>query len=223
MSVSPLPVSWNPYTQLGWHLVPISPGSKGPKSAGWNRRENTITDPAKLPPNHGIGLAHAYSGTMALDIDVIADARAALAEHNINLDDLMNAPDAVTIDSGNPGHAKLIYAMPFGLALPSKKLINTAEDGSKYNYLDFRCATSDGLTVQDVLPPTIHPITMRPYQWGGRGNWQRLPTIPADLLTWWQSMVEQDNERTIANPGSVDASWDEIRSALFHQSRPVPR
>ena len=52
--------------------------------------------------------------------------------------------------------------------------------------LEFRCATRDGLTVQDVLPPSIHPDTGQPYRWGGKGDWWDIPEIPQTLLHVWQ-------------------------------------
>lgn len=217
-----LPVSFDTYIRHGWSLVPVPHGTKGPTSAGWNRKENCLRDSTHIPPNHGVGLAHAYSGTMALDIDDWDTSTVELAKHGISLQALYDAPDAVTVISGNPGHGKLLYAMPFGLALASKKLIATRPDGQKYNYLDFRCGTSNGLTVQDVLPPSIHP-NGRPYQWGGNGRWERLPIIPQALLDLWQSMLAADAERNIKIAGSVDASWDDIRSALGAISPDVSR
>src|SRR5574343_871114 len=221
--VASLPVSFDPYVRVGWHLVPIPNGTKGPKTSGWNKKENTITDPNKIPPGHGVGLCHAYSGTMALDIDNWGRASKELTDHGIDLQALYDAPDAVIINSGNPGHGKLLYAMPFGMALTSKKLVDSLPDGSKYNYLDFRCATAAGLTVQDVLPPTIHPVTCKPYQWAGNGNWQRLPQIPQALLDVWQSLLAEDTERKISVTGAVDASWEEIRQALDHIDPSISR
>lgn len=55
--------------------------------------------------------------------------------------------------------------------------------------LELRCATSDGLTVQDLLPPSIHPDTGQPYKWGGKGDWRDMPVIPAALLAVWQQEV----------------------------------
>lgn len=52
--------------------------------------------------------------------------------------------------------------------------------------LEFRCGTREGLTVQDTLPPSIHPDTGRPYRWGGKGDWRAIPEIPAALLAVWQ-------------------------------------
>jgi hypothetical protein len=63
--------------------------------------------------------------------------------------------------------------------------------------LEFRCATRDGLTVQDVLPPSIHPDTGQPYRWGGKGDWWDIPEIPQTLLTvWQQELAARETGRT---------------------------
>jgi hypothetical protein len=146
---------------------------------------------------------------MALDIDNWTVTTSLLAEYDIDLQALYDAPDAVVINSGKPGHGKLLYAMPFGTALPSKKIMH----GGITAY-ELRCATVSGLTVQDVLPPSIHPETLQPYHWAGHGHWTRLPIIPQPLLDLWNGMLVQDKERTIATDGTIDASWEEIRQAL---------
>jgi len=212
------PASVDAYIRHGWSLVPIPPNTKGPRTPGWNFRENALQSQADLSSGFGIGLAHAYSGTMALDIDNWIIAASLLDQHGIDLQSLYNAPDAVVINSGKPGHGKLLYAMPFGAALPSKKIIH-----SGITIYELRCATAGGLTVQDVLPPSIHPETRQPYHWAGSGHWTRLPIIPQALLDLWNAMLSQDKERTISTEGAVDASWDEIRSALEHISPDVSR
>lgn len=207
-SVQQHPASVDAYIRHGWSLVPIPPGTKGPTGAaavGWNRREKCLKDQTELMHGYGIGLAHAYSGTMAFDID---NWDATVAQ-GIDLDALYAAPDAVIINSGRPGHGKLLYRMPFGLALPSKKIIVNASTA-----YELRCATANGLTVQDVLPPSIHPDTRQPYHWAGLGHWTRLPVIPQVLLDIWQELLGQDKERIIATGEQVDASWEEIRQAL---------
>lgn len=207
-SVQQHPASVDAYIRHGWSLVPIPPGTKGPTGAaavGWNKRERCLKDQTQLPQGYGIGLAHAYSGTMAFDID---NWDATVAQ-GIDLDVLYAAPDAVVINSGRPGHGKLLYQMPFGMALPSKKIIVNGQTA-----YELRCATANGLTVQDVLPPSIHPDTRQPYHWAGLGHWMRLPTIPQQLLDIWQELLAQDKERTIATGEQVDASWEEIRQAL---------
>jgi len=203
------PASVDAYIRHGWSLVPIPANTKGPRTPGWNLRENALKSQGDLPSGFGIGLAHAYSGTMALDIDDWATATNLLAEHGVYLQALYEAPDAVVIHSGKPGHGKLLYAMPFGAALPSKKILHNGATA-----YELRCATASGLTVQDVLPPSIHPETRQPYRWAGSGHWTRLPTIPQALLDLWNELLDQDKERTISIDGTVDASWQEIRQAL---------
>ena len=199
------PASVDAYIRHGWSIVPIPANTKGPRTLGWNLKQNALKAQCDLPPGYGIGLAHAYSGTMAFDID---NWDATVAQ-GIDVQTLYDAPDAVVIHSGRPGHGKLLYQMPFGLALPSKEVII---DG--LTVYELRCATANGLTVQDVLPPSIHPDTRQPYHWAGRGHWTRLPTIPQSLLDIWQSLLTQDKERTITTDGVVDASWEEIRQAV---------
>jgi hypothetical protein len=162
-----------------------------------------------------VGLAHAYSGTCAIDIDHWDSAEGLLKDHGIDLTALYSALDAVTIESGRQSRGKLLYTMPFGITLPSKKISYTDPTGTRQVAYELRCASTNGLSVQDVLPPTIHPLTNRPYQWGGRGRWDNLPTIPQALLNLWQDLAKQDSERTIPTD-TVSASWDEIRSALEH-------
>ncbi len=205
-SVAQHPASVDAYIRQGWSLVPIPPNTKGPKLAGWNQRGAALRSQADLIPGFGIGLAHAYSGTMALDIDHWDRACNELALQGIDLQGLYNAPDAVIIDSGRQGHGKLLYAMPFGLALPSKKITRSGT-----TIYELRCATTNHLTVQDVLPPSIHPDTKQPYRWAGRGHWTRLPLIPEALLDLWQSLLSTTVLDAVA---PTSASWDEIISAL---------
>ena len=161
-SVQQHPASVDAYIRHGWKLVPIPPGTKGPRAIGWNRAEGAINSQADLPPGYGIGLAHAYSGTMALDIDNWDMALKILSDQGVDIAALYAAPDAVIIDSGRTGRGKLLYRMPEGYVLPSRKVIRDA-----ITVYEIRCATSANLTVQDVLPPSIHPDTQQPYRWAG--------------------------------------------------------
>ena len=207
-----LPSSFDSYIRHGWALVPIPHGTKGPRNPNWNHKENCLTNSAAIPPGHGVGLAHAYSGTMALDIDDWDGTASLLSQHGIDLQSLYDAPDAVQIISGNPGHGKLLYAMPFGATLPSKKV--NVDNKTVY---ELRCGTQTGLTVQDVLPPSVHPSTQRPYQWGGKGDWNQLPTIPDALLALWSSLLDADKQvQQSLTPKTADSvHWHEIKSALY--------
>jgi len=206
-SIQSHPASVDAYIRHGWHLVPIPAGTKGPRAVGWNKKERTLKSQHELPPGFGIGLAHAYSGTAALDIDDWQAAVEALKEAGIDLTALYNAPDAVRIESGRQGHGKLLYTMPFGIALPSKKINRNGK-----TVYELRCATASGLTVQDVLPPSIHPDTGQPYRWGGLGRWENLPEMPLSIIDLWQSLLTIETEPS--NNHQISTSWDQIKGAL---------
>lgn len=222
MSVTPLNSSFDNYIRAGWYLVPIPPSTKGPRSPGWNKKENAMPSGSVLPPGFGVGLMHAYSGTMALDIDAWSQAKDMLLEQGIDLDALYSAPDAVTIESGNPGHGKLLYAMPFGMTMPTKKVTYQDSGQSKVAY-ELRCSSSNGMTVQDVLPPSTHVSTGLQYTWGGRGNWTRLPMCPVEVLALWDDLTKNDASRTIKSHSGPNTSWDEIKSALYAIKPDCPR
>jgi hypothetical protein len=214
------------YVAHGIALIDIPPRQKGPNSPGWNEEGNAITDPKRAGALCGnIGIAHAYCSplpTMALDIDDLPKARAWLAERGIDLDTLLDADDAVQISSGKEDSRKLVYRLPDGVARIPTKQITDAE--TREMLLEFRCASANGLTVQDVLPPSVHPDTGRPYQWAGKGNWRSMPTIPLALLTVWQSLLkpaatQSRGVRTDADDSSVftlpPEAIQHLRSALL--------
>jgi hypothetical protein len=209
------------YIDHGFKLVPIPPNSKGPFNKSWNQLENCLTSEDKLPNGFGVGLAHAYSGTMALDIDNMNNAYDELMKHEIDLSKLMKKEDAVFVLSGKPNRAKLLYKMPEDVILPSKKINHMNE-----TIFELRCATHNGLTVQDVLPPSIHPDTKKPYEW--RGDWKNLPLIPDELLTYWKELAEtvslHPNEimPTVTSTDD-DYSLEDIKYALTYISSSIGR
>lgn len=178
------------YIAHGWLLCRIAPGSKGPKMADWNIRENAATT---FPLGHGAGLLHAYSNSMALDIDKYDVAHIWLAERGVDLDALMAADDAVRISSGKVSSAKLLYATSArtGKACAPYPGVDANGKPRQKMALDFRCATSDGLSQQDVLPSSIHPGTGKPYIWefGLCGDWRLLPPLPASLDAIWTEIA----------------------------------
>ncbi|MFA7486746.1 MAG: phage/plasmid primase, P4 family [Lysobacteraceae bacterium] len=169
------------YVQQGWHLVPIPKGQKGPVTKGWNARTNCVSteDAVRRINGDNIGLAHLFSHTCCVDVDDLEASRRLLAQNGIDLDALLDAEDAVQIVSGRPNRAKLLYRLRGDIdALPTRKF----SEG-----LELRCATKDGkATVQDVLPPSIHPDTGKPYEWAGKGDWRNLPVLPDALVQFWQ-------------------------------------
>jgi hypothetical protein len=174
----------------GLVLVPIPLGQKGPLMVNWNLRQNCLSDVAAACRLDGmnVGLAHAYctpSPTCAIDIDHYIQAKAWLATHGVDIEPLLHADDAVVIWSGKRLSLKLLYRLPLGIPPFESKKIN-GPDGK--SILEFRCATKDQKTVQDVLPPSIHPDGHQ-YQWIGAGSPLTLPTIPLSLIRVWGQLI----------------------------------
>ncbi|MCG8073860.1 MAG: AAA family ATPase, partial [Candidatus Thiodiazotropha taylori] len=194
------------YIGHGFALVPIPKGQKGPTTSGWNRPENCITTPGELHKLHNknIGLAHAYSGTCALDIDDFSEAEQWFASHSIDL--VQHCMSAVQVSSGRQNHAKLIFKFPLGLeSLPSVKI-----RGKKSDAVDFRCGTANGTTVQDLLPPSIHPDTGESYKWVN-GDHTNIPVLPDEILEIWKRLLEEKQSTTLDTTDiKAPAEWKHV-------------
>lgn len=174
----------------GLVLVPVPHGQKGPLSSNWNLPRNCVSDvlAAGRLVGMNVGLAHAYctpSPTCAIDIDHYLHAKAWLATHGVDLEPLLFDSDSVVIWSGKQNSLKLVYRLPTGMQPLESKKINGSDGKS---IIEFRCATKEGKTVQDVLPPSIHPDGHQ-YQWVGAGSPLALPTIPLSLLKVWGLLI----------------------------------
>ena len=195
-------MSFKPYVEHGWKLCRIKEGEKGPKYTGWQRRERAM-QPHEAHHAPGAGLLHAYSGTCALDVDDIDLSCAYLAEQGVDLMALLAAPDAVAISSGTPNRAKLLFALPE--PLPTKKIINE----QKVTLFELRCADAAGTgTLQDVLPPSVHPSGRR-YEWvygdSLTGTWTELPPLPDELRAVWMKLLGPE-KRSPAHDGASHTS-----------------
>lgn len=211
------------YIKSGFALIPIPSGTKGPKLKGWNNPDNAIHELTGISLITGnVGLCHAYSSpvTCALDIDDLAKSAIYLLRYGINLNDLLNADDAVQIISGKENRAKLLYKLP-----DSEKPFPTIQISENSGMLfELRCATRGGKTMQDVLPPSIHPETGKEYKWGGKGNFQKLPILPNSLLIIWKEkqthhdkgVIDEVNDlaRLAAQPQETAESIAKLKSAL---------
>jgi hypothetical protein len=184
---------------------------KRPIVKGWNRRDKVITRTDQLVGLDGnIGLLHAFSGTCCVDVDDLDAAIGFFTDNGLDLIQLLTAADAVQITSGRDNRAKLIYRTR--QTLPTFKHAN---DGVMV--VEFRCADSKGNSVQDVLPPSIHPDTGKPYKWVG--NWQKIPNLPADLLSFWLTNTESKTPRS--PPKDADNHRGNISSVVIPTSSVV--
>ena len=163
------------YIGAGFALTNVD--GKRPTATGWNSRRKAITSAAQVHALEGnIGLLHAYSGTCCIDVDDLQASVDFFHANGLDLMALLTAPDAVKIDSGRPNRAKLIYRTTDTFPIFQHK-----ENGEMV--VEFRCADAGGNSVQDVLPPSIHPDTGKRYKW--IGNWRKLPLLPTNLRDFW--------------------------------------
>ena len=203
----------------GFKLVPIPRGKKGPTRSGWQTEQQAIgsEDEAAMLNGCNLGLAHLWSGTCCIDVDEWTAAEAFLHARGVDLAALFMEPDAVQIHSGRAGRGKLLYRLPSGV-----RWLPTIQPDS--SGLELRCATRDGTaTVQDVLPPSIHPATGRPYEWRGEPeSVSALPELPPALLALWRALAqpqerhEQPRRDTAAGQrGTSDQRLRDLRAALL--------
>lgn len=161
------------YVNHGFKLCAVR--GKEPFQKGWEKKP--ITD-INLFDHNGIGLIHELSGTCTLDIDNIEHSQIALESVGVNLAQLMR--DGVRIESGRANRSKLIFKAPVGVELKRHALNWVNELNPKESDVVFELR--GGMT-QDVLPPSIHPDTNKPYLWCG--DWTNLPELPPELLNIW--------------------------------------
>ncbi|MBT5271068.1 MAG: hypothetical protein HOL70_16655 [Candidatus Marinimicrobia bacterium] len=198
------------YQKANFQLLPIRHKTKEPTGQGVGfTKPDYRFEPGGLCGSEGLGIIHARSGTMALDIDNWKESTDSLHLLGIDLEGLYNAPAAVTINSGVQNRGKLLYRMPKGLILPRK----TLKDSNNKDMLDFRCGGC-----YDVLPPSTHP-SGESYKWGGLGSWKRLPAIPIELLDYWKELVRDKRELVLtdrARKTSQTVNYEDIDNALYY-------
>lgn len=190
------------YIEHGWALCQFEAGSKGGDSLGkgWNAPDRAIRIARKIRPGNNVGLLHAWSRTCALDLDQYVAAREWLLGRGLDVDAMLAADGAVQIRSGRPNKAKLLFRVPEGvdplsLRSVSVRAIEPNETGKYPVLFELRCATECGTkTVQDVLPPSTHPDTLKPYAW--QGDWRAVKELPAEILALWRDLAgETQKER----------------------------
>ena len=176
--------------ECGFALVELPFGNKKSLETGWNLAQNVITranDVEKLRGKN-VGLAHAYCSpqpTCAVDVDDYRLARKWLSNKGFGLKAELLRPESVVFTSGQPYKIKLLYKLPRYVGpIPTRKILSANDK----TILEFRCGTRNGLTVQDLIPPSRHPYGSR-YRWLGGGSPLDLPTIPRDLLTIWDRLL----------------------------------
>lgn len=169
-------------------------------------------------PSHNLGVVLGPSRVCSLDVDDVELTRQVL-QQTLGLD-VDALADAYPTSVGNPERFRVMFRVPEGVELSRHALVwpnKNDPDGTIYKGLmaQVKAAVDDGDTareaafrmaaepfkkvtvfelrgglVQDVLPPSIHPGTGKPYTWRTTPAAGGLPDLPAELLAIWQGWDE---------------------------------
>lgn len=173
------------YIDLGWHLVPIPPGTKGPQGQSaieWNKPHNLISNKEQcdsIRSGWNIGVQLEESGLVVLDIDNVLYTKMLFDYFGLKYDDVLSGAPRIV---GKQGHDKAIFKAPID-EIKYHKLLWPAQtkDTKPITVIELRCGA-----IQDVLPPSIHPDTKKQYEWRV-DPFDGIPELPKELLEIWKN------------------------------------
>lgn len=154
-------------SKLGFHLVPLPPRAKKPISNDWGKDLLSDPDAARdyfsIHQNANMGVALGPSRVCSFDVDDLDATRLIFEEFGWNLDELVQQHPTI---QGQPPGMRVMFRVPEGMALPYHQLQWPRQDDPKKRFTvwEIRSADADQQR-QDVLPPSIHPDTGKPYTW----------------------------------------------------------
>src|SRR5690554_3490230 len=193
-------ISWyaRRYTEkYGMHLIPIKPESKLPLMNDWGSHAMSDPDQAedyfRKNQDQNIGVSLGDSGLCSLDIDCEESFQHILAEFGIDPEELQIYPAI----QGASKKRRLIFRVPESQSLPYVKLNWKREDDISKSYTVFELrAACDGKSRFDMLPPSIHPDTKKPYKWivqppKSGDDWPTPPDWILSMWTAWDSFKPQ--------------------------------
>jgi len=184
------PTSWyarRMVERFGMHVIPLQSRSKLPVQNDWGH--NTLSDAEDAEayfqqhPDYNLGVALGPSRLCSLDIDCMESFRHICDCFGIELDALIASTP--TIQGASKG-LRVMFRVPYGVALPYCKLNWKRQDNQAKSFTVFEMrAACDDKQRFDVLPPSIHPDTGKPYVWLTQpsADW---PEPPRWLLAMWQ-------------------------------------
>jgi hypothetical protein len=178
------------YVALGFQLVPIPYGTKGPNRADWNVDENLVKTHDAVTREFGgrpmnMGIQHKASGTVAIDIDDVETTKKIFDHFGIDYDGMVDKGMRIY---SKQNRDKLIFMAPPGLELEQVRWPKRMQTRPNDVFTIFELR---GGPNQDVLPPSRHPEGHF-YVWQERrAPWDYdddcMPTLPEDVLAFWKA------------------------------------
>ena len=169
------------YNALGFSLVAMQSGKKGPTTPNWHTKG---VDVEKLTDSQNIGLIHNLSSTCSLDIDDRDDAIKVFQDY-LGIDAVAMKNDYPCWRGKREG-IKFLFRMPNIENVGIKKL-TYKNDKEVVTVFELRGSTT-GTGVQDIMPPSIHPSGI-PYEWVNPlpETFEEIPLMPERLIELWQN------------------------------------
>lgn len=152
------------YIDYNMALVPLPPGQKYPNAKDWgNHCLTTAKEVRDFYSTHegwGVGVSLGASKLCSLDIDCMDSFKIICIEMGIDVEALNTYP----IIKGSSKGARLLFSVPDGVEIKYQKLNWRTSEDKSFTVFELRTA-DDTKQRQDVLPPSIHPDTHKPYVW----------------------------------------------------------
>ena len=169
--------------QPGWRYCRVRAGEKKPYPANWQRTPLTLDEVDS--ENIGLILGPLGNGVCAIDFD----GHTAIEWFNQEIG--CELPDTPAWSSGREGRMQMAFQVDseFWDYLKTKKIATGAGEG-----FEFRWAGG-----QSVLPPSIHPVTGKPYQWIIAADTSMAP-IPDAILEYWIRLCNQADKPVDLTP-----------------------
>lgn len=195
---------------LGYRIVPLPPGSKGPRRPGWQKLEATAELVARWTANgsadDGVGILAAH--TPAIDVDVLDPEVAA------------HMQAALETIFGPLAHIRVgrapKFLIPFRCDEPFRKLSSAV-------YVDVLTGDEHRVEVlgdgQQWVAYHEHPDTLQPYDWT-RGGLLGLPRDQLPVLTLEGAQEAMSAFETIASDLVAAGTWE--LKARPHETRAAP-
>ena len=164
------------YVRAGYVLVAWDAADgKRPTSPGWGLRAFPADEVAD---HHNLGMNHLLSQTSSIDVDNLARTKQIFQAIGLDLDALA---DSTMTWCGRPDRLKLLYRAPN----PPLGVKAFSIDGEVI--FELRGALP-GKQAQDLLPPSLHPVTKKRYELRTRLIPRaELPAMPEQLVEIWRN------------------------------------
>lgn len=183
------------YESLRLKLTHIPPGEKGPTHEEWNLFPTSYTKLYNGYSDYNLGLLHGHSRTCCLDIDDLETA-----ESIPNFKELIDA--GLKYESGKPNRIKVLFRIPKKYDITLFTTHPLRYEGKIFG--QFRCVSVSGTSMQDVLPPSLHPDGFQ-YHWIDElpKSFKDIPKLPKAIIdkARHNSRTKQVNNRRYLSEG----------------------